>query len=142
MTDLDDKFAVALTRCYYCGESNEIILNRKLTKPMAAKVKEVDGKVLTMNPCTKCEEYMKEGVILITIDPYKSDAGWEKEAMPNPFRTGGFFVIKDDAFKDMINDSGLVEWGLDKRWMFIEHEVGVMWGLFEFAEKTGGGDEP
>lgn len=139
---MDDKFAISLTKCYYCGESNEIILNRRLTKPMADNVKEMDGKVVTMHPCTKCEEHMKQGVILITIDPEKSDQNWHtpppdlKEGhnwMPNPYRTGGFFVLRDTAIARAINDEDLVNWALEKRWMFIEHEVANMLGLFEVA---------
>ena len=139
MNNMDDKFSVALTKCFYCLEDNEIILNRRLTKHVADQVKEMDGKVVSMNPCPKCEEHMKQGVILLTFDPHKSDHDWDnpgKGKIPNPYRTGGFFVIKDDALKRAVNEPELVDLALKYRWMFIEHEVGVAWGLFELASQS------
>ena len=139
----DEKFEVALTKCFYCGEANETILSKRLSKPIAKQVKEMDGKVVSMTPCTKCEGYMKQGVILITIDPAKSDPNWYdpgKGKMPNPFRSGGFFVVRDRAVKEMLADEPeLVEWAIKYRWMFIEHEAAAMVGLFGIADK--GGDE-
>lgn len=149
----DDRFGVALTNCFYCQESNEIVINKRLTKPMADKVKQLDGHVINMNPCSTCEGYMQQGVILITIDPVKSEKDWnippddEKKRegwMPNPHRSGGWFVVRDEAVRRMFTgedeDFGgsVVEWALEHRWMFMEHDVAVMLGLFELAEQQEG----
>lgn len=147
----EDRFAVALTLCFYCQESNEIVINSRLTKNVADKVKEMDGKVISMQPCSKCEEHMKQGVILITFDPEKSDTDWHmppknlKEGetwMPNPYRSGGIFVVRDEAVRDMIDDEGMADWAIKHRWLFMEHEVAVTTGLFEIASRRGGEDAP
>ncbi len=139
MSNQDDKFGVALAQCFYCNKGNEIILNRRLSKPIADQVKEMDGKVISMTPCTECEEHMKQGVILITIDPHKSKADWHmppedederKRWMPNPFRSGGFFVVRDEAILRTF-DEEMAEHAIKTRWMFIEHEAAVQVGLLD-----------
>lgn len=136
---------IALTKCFYCGKSNEIVLNRVLTPKSAKMVKEMDGKVLTMQPCHECEERMKQGVILLTFDPHKSDPEWYKPPddeekrkfwMPDPYRTGGYFVIRDEAMARWLGDENreLLADALQRRWMFIEHEAATMLGLFELED--------
>lgn len=80
---------VALTKCFFCGGDNEIIMNTKLTKKAADKIKELNGKVINRHPCPKCQELMKQGVILISVRGGESG--------DNPYRTGGFVVVKDKA---------------------------------------------
>ncbi len=128
-----ETLGVALTRCYFCGESDRIVLNTWLSVPMADRVKECHGKVLDLDPCTKCQGYMKQGVILMTFDPAKSSPGWNKERMPNPWRTGGFFVVRDAAIKRMITPKSMADWALKHRWMWVEHEAAEKMGLFEQA---------
>lgn len=127
---MPDKNFVALTKCFFCGEDNEILLHRRL-----GDMSEYNGKVVNMDPCPKCAEYMKQGVILITIDHSKSDPNWTKQPIPNPYRTGGFFVIKDDSIKAIISDDFICNWALKHRWMFIEHEAAVTVGLFPVTSK-------
>lgn len=139
---MDDKtFEVALTKCYFCGESHELLMNRVLTRSAAKKIKEMHGKVLDMSPCNKCEDLMKRGVILITIDNEKSSPGWNRDKFPNPYRTGGFFVLKDEAIRQAIHPESMSEWALKYRWMFIEDEAARMMGLFEFPNKEERDDE-
>ena len=125
---------VALTKCYFCNESNEIILHTRLTPFHASQVEKLNGMVINMNPCQKCEDLMKRGVILITIDNEKSAPGWEKPDggdnwMPNPYRTGGWFVVTDDATKRMF--TSMADWAIKHRFIFIEHEAAKMIGLFD-----------
>lgn len=86
-----NNFEVALTKCFICGKDNEIIMNTRLTEKDAKMVKEMHGKVVSMEPCNECKEYMKKGVILISIR--------DGEKGNNPYRTGGFVVIKDEGLK-------------------------------------------
>jgi hypothetical protein len=130
----DVKFNAAVTKCYFCGESYEVVINTLLTAKAAREVEELNGKVIDMNPCNKCEEYMKQGIMLITFDPAKSDPEWNKSSMPNPYRTGGFFVVTESAFKRIFHPKKLVDYGLKARWLFIEHEAAVQLGLFASAE--------
>ena len=125
-------WAVALTKCYFCGEDGDIIIPCTLTQHVANKVEEMHGKVVNMDPCNKCKDLMKQGVILITFDPAKSKEGWHKEQMPNPYRTGGFFVVKDEAVRRIFNDEGgATAFALKYRWIFIEHAAAAGVGLFE-----------
>ena len=43
-------------------------------------------------PCDKCKGYMEQGIILISIDEEKSAGD-----MDNPYRTGGWAVVKEEA---------------------------------------------
>ena len=84
---MPDRLGLAIPRCYFCGESkNEIIMNRFLTPASAKKVNEAHNKVIDKEPCDKCKEFMKQGVILIEVSDNDPD-----------YRLGGFAVIKDEA---------------------------------------------
>lgn len=133
---MSDNLEVALTRCFYCGDGNEILMNTRLTAAAAAQVKQVHNKVLNMRPCPKCEELMKQGIILITIDSSKSGEDWEKADIPNPHRTGGFFVVKEAAVERMFNEQKpALAFAKKHRWMFLEHEVAEKTGMFKMAAR-------
>lgn len=83
----ENRLGVAIPKCYFCGENkNEIIMNRILTEGCAKKVEDAHGKVIDKEPCDKCKEFMKQGVILIEVSDNDPD-----------YRLGGFAVIKDEA---------------------------------------------
>lgn len=123
------EIGVALTKCYFCNEDDTIVMNTRLTEHMAKKVEDMHGKVINMDPCNECKEYMKQGIILLTIDPEKSDPDWNEDQFPNPYRTGGFFVVKED-FLDRILQPSMFEWAKKNRFLFIEHEMADKLGLF------------
>lgn len=52
---------VALTKCYFCNEDHQIVLNTRLTPGHAHKVEQMHGKIVDMNPCSKCAGFMKQG---------------------------------------------------------------------------------
>lgn len=80
---------LAIPKCYFCGEDkNVIIMNKFLTPQSAKKIEECHGKVIDTEPCDKCKELMKQGVMLIKV---KDDA-------PD-WRLGSLSVIKDEAIK-------------------------------------------
>lgn len=140
---MNPRVGVALTRCFYCGEGDRILLNKVLTEHMAKRVESAHNCVLDMEPCNKCKELMGKGVILITIDVAKSDPNWNTNPdadksnwMPNPYRTGGFFVITDDAVKRIIDNEEMAAWALKHRFMFIEHEAAEKLGLFQVEKGT------
>lgn len=159
--------AIALTKCFFCLGSNEILIQRKNINFTDRRIERLNGHVVNMHPCSKCKELMKQGVILITIDDEKSGKDWNKppadcpacngagyidqwsnrrcEAckgdgkgghsfIPDPYRTGGFFVLKDDAIRRAIHPADMAEWALKYRWMFIEHKAAEMMGLFAIAK--------
>lgn len=125
---------VALTRCYFCGEPDKILLATKYYHTKSGmqpihSLKPMHDKVIDMEPCSKCQEWMKQGIILLTIDEIKSDEGWNKQPIPNPYRTGGFSVIRDEAFARMMPPGEIREFALRKRFMFIDQEVAEKIGL-------------
>ena len=124
---------VALTRCYYCGDGNEVILNTLLTKKCAEAVKAMHHKVVSTEPCPTCQKWMKDGIILITIDEVKSGKGWEKDKIPNPHRTGGFFVVKEGFVEKVFAAPKAVAFAKKHRWLFISHEAAEQVGLFASA---------
>ena len=119
---------VALVKevCPVCGQSfdAEIIINTLLTASMAKKVEELNGKNIRSmkEPCDECKGYMKLGIIVVSYDAEKTGTDFH-----NPYRTGGFFVITEEAavkleFSDEI---------LKRRVCFMEHEVAVKLGFFQ-----------
>lgn len=140
MPDAENRIGVALTRCYYCGEGDRIVLNTRLTPEHARRVEEMHDKVIDMDPCQKCKDLMSQGIIIITIDSEKSGEGWEKSDTPNPHRTGGFFVLTEEACGRFMPPE-LFDWAMKHRFMFMEHEGAENLGLFEAAKKEEDGRE-
>lgn len=128
--DHEPRMGVALTKCYFCGEGHQIVLNTLLTAGLARQVEEMNGKIIDMTPCPKCEEMMKQGVILIVIDESKSDPGWNKERLPNPYRAGHFVVVRDEAIKRLFNGEA-VDFALKHRFTFIDVSAAEAVGLLK-----------
>lgn len=139
---LHSRFGVnpTMATCYICNEPSEIILVGSSTKPFrdAGIAVSKDGEmpmnvgVMDGRPCSKCEGYMKQGVILISVrDDQENEiqkANTDKR-LPNPFRTGGWVVIKDDAIRRMLNPPELVESVLRKRMCFVPDQAWDALGL-------------
>ncbi len=143
---MTERSHVALLKCFYCGEGDRILLATKFYRTKEGMQPSQDlgpcnGKVIDMEPCQKCQDWMKKGIILIGIDNSKSDPDWstppetefgtgkQKHWIPSPWRTGVFTVIKDEAFKRMIEDPEIREFAMERRFMFIEHEAMKKMGL-------------
>lgn len=112
---ISEKYGVnpSIPVCFFCGkEKNEIILAGRLSGDVEAPRKAV----WDMNPCATCSEYMKMGIILISVKD-----GTDKE---NPYRTGGWVVIKEDAAKNIFGD-----YVLQKRVAFVEDDAWEKIGL-------------
>ena len=151
---MPEKEHVALTKCYFCGESDKILLAKTYNRTKNGMepvhdLKPFHGKVVDMEPCQKCADYMKQGIILIGIDEAKSTPGWNKEKIPNPYRTGPFLVVKEEAIdhfplrgKGADNIRGFAK---KYRFMFVEHEVLEKLGILpkedKFAHNAPKGDD-
>ncbi len=112
--------------CFICGEdSGEIIIPGLITKknnlghPEEAEAPR--RAVWHKEPCPKCKEYMKQGIILLSVR--------NGENGDNPYRTGKFVVIKEEAMKRMISTKELLTDVLKKRMCFIEDKVWNNLGL-------------
>jgi hypothetical protein len=135
------------TQCYYCNEASEVWLvgahARQFTE---AGIKTHDGGAMPMSigvmntrPCPKCKGYMEQGVILISV---KDDQGAVIDTanihgeIPNPYRTGGWVVIRDDAVRRMIKDEKVLADVLKRRMCFIPDAV---WDYLQLPR--GGGEK-
>ncbi len=93
----ENKLGTAIVKyvCPICGQINEeasaIVLNKRLTRADANKVKEMHNKVVGYSdkPCKECQKILdQDAFFVIGIDPEKSDD------MKNPWRTGHLVGIK------------------------------------------------
>ena len=117
-----------MTKCFFCGESKDILLvGSKVTQFRNAGVPvSSDGK-MPMNigavgyePCQKCKKYMDMGVILISVK--------DGEEGKNPYRTGGWVVVKDDYISKVF-DTHISQDILKNRVAFIPDESWDRLGL-------------
>jgi len=120
-----------LTVCFLCGEDKgEIALLGAQGDKIARSLGCSDGKMpmrccLDKNPCAKCQEYMKQGVIFVEVR--------DGEGGENPYRTGGFWVIKSEAVEKMM-DPGKAAEVLKSRICFVEKSVAEKIGLRDFPD--------
>lgn len=100
--------------CFICGEDNgEIMLPGRLPGDEQAPHRGVWHK----EPCPKCIDWMKQGVILISVNEAKTD---DQE---NPYRTGGWCVVTDEAIKRWPIDDDMRDSMIERRMAWIEDEV-------------------
>ena len=75
----------AIPLCFFCNKAkNEILLPGRLPGDVEAPRNAVWDK----KPCQECAGYMQQGIILISVKDGESGAG------DNPYRTGGWCVVK------------------------------------------------
>lgn len=104
----------SLSTCFYCGgDKNELILPGRLKGDVEAPRKAVRN----MEPCDQCKHFMERGVILIEVDEAKTTD------RNNPYRAGGWCVIKDEAIARIITDAAMREQILKSRVAFLPTEV-------------------
>ena len=116
---LSDKHGVnpSITQCYYCGEDSGIALLGRMKGDKKAPMK---IGVVDMRPCNKCEDYMKQGVILISVR--------NGEEGNDPYRTGGWVVVLDSLIIKMTTEEKASQI-LEDRWTFIPDEAWDFIGL-------------
>ena len=86
--------------CFVCGEEKgEIALLGASYKENAPMHMLIDKE-----PCDKCKGHMKQGIILISVKDGSSG--------DNPYRTGGWCVVKKEAMLNIINDPKMFEKGM------------------------------
>lgn len=90
-----DTFGVAMVNyaCPICGKvaNNAIIMNERLTKKNAEKVKELNNKTIgwSETACKKCASHKDECIYVIEIDKEKSEPN-------NLYRTGNYWGLCKD----------------------------------------------
>ena len=119
-----------IPKCWFCGEDkNEIMLpgvqGDRIAKAMGYSDGQMPmrGLVFDKQPCDKCQQWMKQGIILIGVDKDRSP---DKQ---NPYRTGKFAVITEDAARRLFKPEELLQHILKARVAFIPDEVWTAAGL-------------
>ena len=108
----------SLSVCFYCGaDDGTVVLPGRLRGDTQAPHKAV----WTKEPCPTCREYMRQGIILISVR--------DGEEGDNPYRTGGFSVVKAEALARLINRQELIDDVLRRRVCFVPDAAWAMLGL-------------
>jgi len=122
-----------MSRCFYCGDFSEILLDKRLRNSLPR-----DCGVISMRPCTKCEEHMKQGIILVGFDESKTDfheverdrIDWRtddrnanRDFIPDVHRSGQFAVVKDEFVERNITPPALQAQILRMRWSFMPSAI-------------------
>jgi hypothetical protein len=110
---LTDGSFIAMTRCFVCGEGNEILLHRRFKD-----IRELNDKVISKQPCPKCKTYMAQGIIIISVRDHEPDH-------ENPYRTGGWWLVKESALKGIFPLAGFTK----QRVVFMEDSACAKIGL-------------
>ena len=124
-----------LTVCFVCGEDDGVALLGLMKDPETGRpdhsIKAPHRACLDKEPCKKCKGYMEQGVILISVRDSDMNS-------PNPYRTGGWVVVKDDLIERLVTDSALKEHILQRRMCFIPDAVWDGIGLPREGQRTPG----
>lgn len=118
---MDDSWAgekshVGMMVCFFCNEPSGVVLDRRLRKTLPRQA------VYDHHPCQKCEGYMKQGIIFISVR--------DGESGSNPYRSGGWWVIKEEAVRKMFgHNEDLLGRILQYRFTFIPDEACKQLGL-------------
>ena len=103
--------------CFFCGADKEVILFGRL--PDDAQAPHIA--CYNKEPCSKCADYMKQGIILISVR--KGESG------NNPYRTGKWVVVKDAFISRNVIPKELADHILSHRVAFIPDDAWVALGL-------------
>lgn len=108
--------------CFYCnGEKNEVVLAGRLPHDAEAPRKAA----WNLEPCDKCKGFMEQGIILISVDEKKSG-----DDTKNPYRTGGWIVVTEEAVRRMgLKPPEFLEDICKRRVAFMPDEVWDHFGL-------------
>ncbi len=108
-----------LVQCFFCGGDAGIALVGRLPNDAEAPRKGV----IDDQPCQSCEDLMKQGIMLISVDEGKTTD------MRNPYRTGNMCVLRDEALERLINSRELFEQIVKKRVAFVPDAAWALLGL-------------
>lgn len=125
---LSKKYGVnpAIPLCFYCNKpKNQIILAGRIRRVGDFDAEAPRNMVWDREPCEECKGWMEKGILFISVDEAKS-----KGDLKNPYRTGGWAVVKDEAVERMgIQPPELLAQILKRRTCFLPDEVWNMLGL-------------
>jgi hypothetical protein len=140
----------SVTHCFFCQEAAGVALFGMYDGDKEAP----RSCMLDMTPCSKCQGFMQQGIIIIEV---KDDAEMAKVAeaqekhkraveefertkspfsqrrmlpfIPNPYRSGGWWVVRDDMIRRLVTEPTLRDHILRVRWTFLTQETAQLIGL-------------
>lgn len=112
----DEKSYVGMANCFFCNEPKYILMDKRLKNTLPRNA------IYDKEPCDKCKGYMEQGIIIISVRDDETDR-------ENPYRTGGWWVVKEEAFKNIPMDKELKDTILRSRVVFMEDSVCEKIGL-------------
>lgn len=107
----------SLDMCFVCGEAKGVVLFGRMQGDQEAP----RSVVTNHEPCDKCKEWMSNGIVMISIRT-------GEEPSDNPYRTGGWCVLKDEAFVKVFSGD-VAEATLKRRMCFIDDQTWDAVGL-------------
>lgn len=130
MSNTGPEVALVKRACRVCFKTvdAEIVMNTKLIESNANKVSDMHGKVIgwidnDLGMCDECLKDAKKGVYFITVDESKT------EDRDNPWRTGGLFMVKNKAVKEMLKGTDILDKALENRIVFIPDDLAEQVGF-------------
>jgi hypothetical protein len=104
--------------CFYCGEDDGTVV---LAGKMKGDAEAPHKAIWTKEPCPKCKDYMKQGIIFIGV----RDGEASLSPGENPYRSGQFLVVKEEAVKRMLEEKSpaLLADILKQRVAFLEEST-------------------
>lgn len=111
----------SLELCFWCQKERGLVLFGRLKGDAEAPRKVTVNK----EPCDECKGHMDKGIVLIsTRDPEKHG-----DDPQNPYRTGGWVVVTEDALRRWVSTPETLEHILKTRVAFMPDEVWDAIGL-------------
>lgn len=109
----------SLDVCFFCMKPRGVALFGMMRGDREAP-REV---CMDHEPCDTCKKWMEQGVVLISVDEKKT------EDKQNPYRSGGFCVVKEDFIRRAVVPQELAEDICKKRVAFIPDDAWDALGL-------------
>jgi hypothetical protein len=119
----------SMMQCFFCTEEFGVALLGKLKDDAEAPRKICFGP--KSEPCPKCEKLMEMGVIFVSVKTEDAEPNRD-----NPYRTGGWIVLKEEGVRRLPIDDELKESILKSRFCFIPDDAWEMLG-FPHGEMEG-----
>jgi hypothetical protein len=111
--------------CFFCNKACGIALCGRLKGDA-----EAPRRVVNPGPCDECKELMKQGIIFISVNESLT------ENPKDPYRSGGWCVLREDAVRRMPLDDEVKNKILEARMSFMSDEVWDAFGLPRGKEQT------
>jgi len=109
----------AVEQCFVCMKDVGVALFGRLRGDRRAPHRVC----LSAEPCDECKRFMEMGIILISVDEKKTNDP------NNPWRTGGWAVVREGVVKRMVRPKELADQIIAKRMAFVPDDAWDKLGL-------------